>query len=100
MRTNKYIYEDKTFYVYEVELENKTYKVGSENLFTFNNEKILTFPNYFEVVVKDEKGREKSLCDLDNEIIIFLDKEFDESEEEFEERIKEEIKTIPLYQYC
>lgn len=100
MKTNKYTYENSTFYVYEVELENKTYKIGSENLFEFNNEKILTYPKYFEVVVIDENGKEKSLCDLDNEIIIFLDREFDESEEEFEERIKEEIRTIPLYQYC
>lgn len=100
MKTNKYTYENSTFYVYEVELENKTYKIGSENLFEFNNEKILTYPKYFEVVVIDENGKEKSLCDLDNEIIIFLDREFDESEEVFEERIKEEIRTIPLYQYC
>ena len=100
MKTNKYTYENSTFYVYEVELETKTYKIGSENLFEFNNEKILTYPKYFEVVVIDENGKEKSLCDLDNEIIIFLDREFDESEEEFEERIKEEIRTIPLYQYC
>ena len=56
MKTNKYTYENSTFYVYEVELEDKTYKIGSENLFEFNNEKILTYPKYFEVVVKDENG--------------------------------------------
>ena len=40
MKTNKYTYEKSTFYVYEVEFENKTYKIGSENLCEFNNEKI------------------------------------------------------------
>lgn len=93
----KYTHQGETFDVYEIhdfqtELnENKPYLIGSSKLFDFINTKIMEDVNYLDLLITNENGGTLKLCELNDDIIIFDDREEAQTDEEFVKQVYEDI---------